>query len=535
MAGLSSFIDTARLKYVTVLSLAYTAVANLPYYHMLFQHQPEVFARAMILSLVYALAIFYLLSLLGRLGKVLLALVFLSSAVVLYFSLSYGYAQSKDMFALVWNTNLHEAMGVFSPMLFVYAAAGALFTYLAIRRFPGKPTLKSLTPLLVFAALCAGAKHIQPYEMKGRHPMPAGYLSHFGHSVKQQWRMKKLIEARADLPGPVVCERNGRKPMIVVLALGESLRADHLGLYGYDRETTPLSSAAPLTVFERCYSAGAGTTESVTRMLTRATIAHPDPALKEKSVITLFRKAGFRTVWLTNQGAMATGETPVASIARESEIFQTHPSVYTVNARIQDSDLLPMLDDALRLPEQDTLIVLHSFGSHINPEHRYADEFRRYAPVCSKFSVADCTDEELVNSYDNSVLATDSYWAGVIERLKDKNAVLFVTSDHGDRLHGKYRGHSPELMDHPELRWVPFMIYASPEFRQNDRHAEQLNNAARFREEPCSHDNLFHSLLGIAGIHTPAYDASLDLFSGDAKAHTDPYTVIEGLEQTLPL
>ena len=41
MAGLSSFIDTARLKYVTVLSLAYTAVANLPYYHMLFQHQPE--------------------------------------------------------------------------------------------------------------------------------------------------------------------------------------------------------------------------------------------------------------------------------------------------------------------------------------------------------------------------------------------------------------------------------------------------------------------------------------------------------------
>lgn len=534
MPGVSSFIDTARLRYVVIVSLAYTLLTNLPYYQMLFGQQPDLFARAMTLSLVYALAVFSVLSLLGRLGKALLVFVCLTSAVVLYFSLTFGYAQSKDMFALVWNTNMHEAMGVLSPMLIVYTAAGALFAYAAVRRFPPRPSLRSLTMVLVFALLCVGAKNLQPYEMKGRHPMPAGYLSHFGHAVKQQWRMKKLIASRTELPGPVVCEREGREPVIVVLALGESLRADHLSLYGYPRETTPRASTLPLTVFDRCYSAGAGTTESVTRMLTRATIANPDPALKEKSVITLFRRAGFRTIWLTNQGAMATGETPVASIARESEIFQTHPSVYTVNARIQDADLLPMLDEALRTVDRDTLIVLHSFGSHINPEHRYADKFRIFAPVCTSASVADCSDDALINSYDNSVLATDSYWEGIVERLKDKNAVLFITADHGDRLHGKYRGHSPELMDHPELRWVPFMIYASPALRRDARVSAMLDNADARRTEPCSHDNLFHSLLSIAGIQTPAYDASLDLFSPDLKPHTDPYTVIEGPEQTLP-
>ncbi|WP_298067474.1 phosphoethanolamine transferase [uncultured Mailhella sp.] len=477
---------------------------------------------------------FYLLCLLGKIGKIFEVIIFISSAIVLYFSLSFNYVQTKDMFALLWLTNVHEAMGVFSPVLFVYLAAGTVLTYLALRTFPKKTALASWAGLLILCLLCGAAKQFQPVELKGRHPMPAGYLSHFGHSVKQQWRMKDMFALRTELPGNVVYRREGGSPLFVVLALGESLRADHLTLYGYERETTPLSGQLPLTVFDRCYSAGAGTTESVTRMLTRATLGSPAAALTEKSVISLFRKAGFRTVWLTNQGAMATGETPVASIAKECELYKTHPSVHTIGARIQDSDLLPMLDEILTLPPQDTLIILHSFGSHINPEHRYADEFRRYLPICSSFSVADCSDQELVNSYDNSILATDAYWKGLADRLKDRNAVLIVTSDHGDRLHGG-RGHSPSLMDHPELRWIPFMVYASPFFRENPKHREQLTQAAAHTAVPCSHDYLFHSLLGISGIGTPCYDEKLDVFSKAMTPYADPYVVLKGLKQTSPL
>ena len=384
-------------------------------------------------------------------------------------------------------------------------------------------------------AICLNPAIDRTYYMKGRHPMPLGYLSHFGHAVKQQWRMRDMIAARKELPGPVEREAGRSGPLYVILALGESLRADHLGIYGYGRNTTPRSEKLPLLVFERCYSAGAGTTESVTRMLTRATIASPEAALTEQSVISLFRRAGFRTVWLTNQGSMATGETWVASIAKECELFRTHPSVYTIGGKLQDADLLPMLDTVLTMPPQDTLIVLHSFGSHLNPEDRYADIFRIFSPVCDRFSVADCADEELVNSYDNSVLATDAYWAGLTDRLKGLNALLLITSDHGDRLRGKYRGHSPELMDNPALRWIPFMLYASPSIRQDALLSGKLEHAKALRDQPISHDMLFHSLLGFAGIHTPVYQEDLDLFSGKARPHRDPFVTLTGMEQTSPL
>ena len=498
---------------------------------MLFSHNESVLTKAIIISFVYSITICYAFCLLGRLGKFLEGFVLISSSAVLYFSLSFGYVQSKDMFALLWNTNVHEAMGVFSPMLLLALAAGTLCTILALKKFPPKATIHSWGMLLVFIGACIAAKEIQPVEMKGRHPMPAGYLSHFGHSVKQQWRMKDMFKNRTELPGTVTYEKTDRTPVIIVLALGESLRADHLSLYGYPRETTPHAEELPFLVFNQCYSAGAGTTESVTRMLTRATVQNTEAALTEKSVISLFRKAGFRTVWLTNQGAMATGETPVASIAKESEIYRTHPSVHTIGARIQDSDLLPMLDEILEMPGQDTLVILHSFGSHINPEHRYADQFRHYLPVCTSFSVADCSDDTLINSYDNSIRATDSYWAGLVERLRDKNALLLITADHGDRLRGA-RGHSPELMDHPELRWIPFMVYASPSFLENADHAQKIQQARKHTTVPCSHDYLFHSLLGITHIQTPVYDDALDIFSDHMTPYSDPYTVIEGVKQT---
>ena len=525
-----------RLTYSFVFSAVYTLCTNVYYYKMIFDFSMDIYIKSIILSFIYAFTMYYGLSMCKYIGKILIFIISITSSIVLYFSITYGVVQNKDMFALIWNTNTHEIMGVFSPQLLLYLAAGMVLGIFSSHFMPKqRPRLLHIGFFLSLLALCAILKPILPVELKGRHPMPFGYLSHFGHAVKQQLRMRNMIAARAPLPGPVERGAGMPEPLYIVLALGESLRADHMGVYGYERNTTPNAAALPLIVFDRCYSAGAGTTESVTRMLTRATIAHPETALTEKSVITLFRQAGFRTVWLTNQGSMATGETWVASIARESEIFRTHPSIYSIGERLEDTDLLPMLDEILAMPPQNTLIVLHSFGSHINPEDRYSDIFRTYAPVCRKFSVSDCTDEELVNSYDNSVLATDFYWAGLVERLKNINSLLIITSDHGDRLRGKYKGHSPELMDNPALRWVPFMLYASPSLRKEESAVRKLSSAESIHMQPISHDMLFHSLLGAASIQTPAYKEELDIFSGKGLPHQDPFVVLTGIEQTAPL
>lgn len=90
-------------------------------------------------------------------------------------------------------------------------------------------------------------------------------------------------------------------------------------------------------------------------------------------------------------------------------------------------------------------------------------------------------------------------------------------------------------MNNPALRWIPFMMYASPLAQEQEYVATMMSNAAKLKDLPISHDMLFHSLLGFAGIKTPAYEPTLDLFSGQAVPHRDPFTKILGIEQTNPM
>ncbi len=188
---------------------------------MLFFGNGIVCAKALLLSFVYACAISYGLSLFGRLGKVLFVLLAFTSGIVLYFSLMYGFAQNKEMFALLWNTNPHEALGVFSPKLLLFAGGGGILGGLAARSMPEeRPGLRHGAELIALVVICAMARPLLPVELKGRHPMPLGYLSHFGHAVKQQWRMRDMIAARKELPGPVEREAGrGAAPCMSFLPL----------------------------------------------------------------------------------------------------------------------------------------------------------------------------------------------------------------------------------------------------------------------------------------------------------------------------
>ena len=60
------------------------------------------------------------------------------------------------------------------------------------------------------------------------------------------------------------------RPRSVLFYVIDTLRADHLGLYGYERETDPFLAelAASAVVFERCYSQAPWTKPSVAAILT---------------------------------------------------------------------------------------------------------------------------------------------------------------------------------------------------------------------------------------------------------------------------
>ena len=101
----------------------------------------------------------------------------------------------------------------------------------------------------------------------------------------------------------------------MIIGLGESLRSDHLGIYGYERETTPLlSKMDDLHIYKNVYSGGTNTWASVPAMLTKVS-ARPDLS---KSIITLANDAGYKTFWLSNQTKVGQSDFSVSTIATQS-------------------------------------------------------------------------------------------------------------------------------------------------------------------------------------------------------------------------
>ena len=148
---------------------------------------------------------------------------------------------------------------------------------------------------------------------------------------------------------------------------------------------------------------------------------------------------------------------------------------------------------------------------------RYPALFKRFTPACESEDLRVCSAAEIVNAYDNSLLYTDFFLGKLIDFLDQAQqthdtAMLYV-SDHGESLgegglylHGMPWAIAPDVQTH-----VPFVMWLSPAFRTSfGVDPKCLRSRA---SQPASHDNLFHSLLGVLDVQTSTYDARRDLFA----------------------
>jgi len=210
---------------------------------------------------------------------------------------------------------------------------------------------------------------------------------------------------------------------LLIIGLGESLRADHLGIYGYQRNTTPLLSSLKqdLYIYKNAYSGGPLTFTSIPSMFTKF---NKKPQLS-KSIIGLANDAGYETFWFSNQSKVGNWVFPVSSIALQSNhVFFTENG--GKNEIKYDSELLPKLISVLKNRDVNdrTLIVLHFYGSHMYFKDRYPEKY-------SKFRGGDSRLEKDINEYDNSVLFTDYILSQVLKISDEYNAKFIYLSDHG--------------------------------------------------------------------------------------------------------
>ncbi|MBZ5761448.1 phosphoethanolamine--lipid A transferase [Rhizobium sp. VS19-DR104.2] len=312
----------------------------------------------------------------------------------------------------------------------------------------------------------------------------------------------------------------GQKPRVTIIVAGETARAQNFSLGGYGRDTNPELKKQDIVYFPNTTSCGTATATSIPCMFSiyaRAEYSHRK-GLETQNLLDVLSYAKVNVTWLDND----TGAYGVADRVPYTFLPKAADPRFCKDGECLDAILLDKLDDYLANAKQDSVLVLHQLGSH-GPAYylRYPENFRRFTPDCRAAEFGSCKPEEIVNAYDNSILYTDHIVSEVINRLKAHQgnvagAMIYV-SDHGESLgeNGLYLHGAPYVIAPAEQTRVPFLVWLAGDLQASagfDMACLLARAGASY-----SHDNFFHSVLGLMDIGTKVYDPALDIFASCRK------------------
>ncbi|MFH7827183.1 kdo(2)-lipid A phosphoethanolamine 7''-transferase [Kluyvera chengduensis] len=293
----------------------------------------------------------------------------------------------------------------------------------------------------------------------------------------------------------------------MVFIIGETTRWDHMGLFGYARNTTPgLAKEKNLVAF-RGYSCDTATKLSLRCMFVRQGGASDNPqrTLKEQNVFAVLHQLGFTGDLLAMQSELWFYSNTMANNIAYREQIGAEPR--NRGKSVDDMLLADELQNVLAR-QSDTgkhLIIIHTKGSHFNYTQRYPRNFAQWKPEC--VNVDDkCSKAELINSYDNSITYIDHFLVNVFDQLRDKKAIVFFAADHGESINEHERLHgTPRKMAPPEQFRVPMMVWMSDKYLQNPDHAKSfayLQQQAAMKQ-PKRHVELYDTIMGCLGYTSP--------------------------------
>ena len=310
------------------------------------------------------------------------------------------------------------------------------------------------------------------------------------------------------------------RPPLLVFVLGETARSQSFSLNGYERLTNPLLAKENITSFTQVESCGTSTAESVPCMFSHlGRVAYAKRDQDFENLLDVLQRAGLAVLWIDNQSGCKDQCDRVPNINTSNLQVPGHCEA----GECRDTVMLTRIDAELaKLPAErrarGTVVVMHQMGSH-GPAYfkRTPAEFKKFVPECNDTSLSQCDRAQVVNAYDNTILLTDYFLSRVITWLKAQEkistpAMLYV-ADHGESLGEKnlYLHGLPFAVAPAEQKTVPMITWLSPGFEQISRVNTRCLQANR--DKPLSHDNLFHSVLGLMAVKTTVYQRERDLFA----------------------
>lgn len=468
------------------------------------------------------------------------------TAAASYFMLEYGAVIDQNMVRNIFETDTREAGDLVSTKLILYVLALGVLPAVLLWLVPiDWPNVRQ-----DFRRKCKAAVVTLPVATIALYPFLPALTSTFRENralrmtltpsnyitaVNKYVRSKRVLAAE-DIkvigedavrlaPGAAAAAGAPVRKSLFVVVVGETARADHFALNGYERQTNPeLAKVSGLINYPAAYSCGTDTAQSVPCMfsgLGRNEFSNAK-AETQHNLLDILKRAGLDVIWRENQAGC---KGVCDRVTTEVLTGLKHPTFYAYTEN-HDEILVDGLAERIKALEKDTVIVMHMMGSH-GPAYwkRYPERFAVFNPICRESQFSRCTREEIVNAYDNTLLYTDFVLAKLIAALEAGEAAgvdtgMVYMSDHGESLgekniylHGMPYAFAPEAQKHvPMVVWLSKALRARASVRDGCLEKDAAN--------PVSHDNLFHSVLGLMDVRTSLYDAALDIFAACRPAAT---------------
>ena len=528
-----------RLTFIALCACYIAVFLNIAFYRQVLSASPLDSIHAILFFLSMPLVAFCVINIVLTvasflwLDRILAALFIVLCASTQYFIWNFGVVIDRSMVVNIIDTTPAESFALMSTKLVLVIGltgilAAVLTFWFRIRR--SKSHLNSVMTRLVsivvsvlcillvaslfykdYASLFRNEKEL--IKSLGPSNSIAATLSWYKHN---QMAHLPLVQIGTDAKtNPKML--NGTKKNLTIIVLGETTRAVNFQLNGYERENTPLLAKDDVTYFPNTESCGTATAVSVPCMFSNMPRAHYDADLAshQEGLLDIIQRAGTQVLWNDNDGGCkgACDRVPNQNMTTLNLAGMCH------DGECYDDVLFHGLDDYINNLKGNGIIVLHTIGSH-GPTYynRYPEKFRKFEPTCDTNQIQDCSHQQLVNTYDNTVLYIDyivDKAIGVLKAHQDQfNTSLVYLSDHGESLgeDGVYLHGLPYSIAPSEQTHVPMLIWLSEDYRKQFGVDKQcLDKLAG--DKQFAQDNLFSTVLGMTGTETSEYKRTDDILA----------------------
>ena len=446
------------------------------------------------------------------------------SSIASYFMNNYNVVIDHTMIQNIFSTNVKEAIDLFSFKLVLYVLflgfLPALWIYWVEMKYGTvkaefilRLKLVVITLAVIFFSVLIFSKFytsfLREHQTLRYRTNPTYSLYSMGEYLNNKFK-DRHIELK-HIGEDAKIKRTDTDRELIIVVIGEAARRDRFSLNGYPRETNPMLKKEDVISLRNVQSCGTTTSVSVPCMFSiysRGSYSEKKGKSTENLLDVLSHTNRVNILWRDNNS-----DSKDVALRVQYEDYKNPDKNPICDEECRDEGMLEGLQDYIDSRTRgDILIILHQMGNH-GPAYykRYPKSFEKFKPTCQTNELNKCTNDEINNAYDNAILYTDYFLYKVIKLLKQNDGrfetAMIYMSDHGQSLgeKGVYLHGLPYFIAPDTQKNIATIFWLGDSFKAQQKLLKNKINTEY------THENFFHTVLGLLEVNTSLYDKKKDI------------------------